>query len=51
MITGWLTTFGRYLLLMGRTFSVPERFRMFWKQYVKEMSQLVSMVNRMDKII
>ena len=25
---------------MGRTFSVPERFRMFWKQYVKEMSQL-----------
>ena len=36
----WLTTFGRYLMLMGRTFSVPERFRMFWKQYVKEMSQL-----------
>jgi len=26
--------------LMGRTFSVPERFRMFWKQYVKEMTQL-----------
>jgi phospholipid/cholesterol/gamma-HCH transport system permease protein len=25
---------------MGRTFSVPERFRMFWKQYVKEMTQL-----------
>ena len=25
---------------MGRTFSIPERFRMFWKQYVKEMSQL-----------
>ncbi len=35
-----LETFGRYLLLMGRTFSVPERFRMFWKQYVKEMAQL-----------
>ena len=35
-----LQTFGRYLLLMGRTFSIPERFRMFWKQYVKEMSQL-----------
>ena len=28
------------MLLMGRTFSVPERFRMFWKQYVKEMAQL-----------
>ena len=27
-------------MLMGRTFSVPERFRMFWKQYVKEMAQL-----------
>lgn len=25
---------------MGRTFSIPERFRMFWKQYVKEMAQL-----------
>ena len=35
-----LATFGRYLILMGRTFSVPERFRMFWKQYVKEMTQL-----------
>ncbi len=35
-----LTTFGRYLLLMGRTFAVPERLRMFWKQYVKEMQQL-----------
>lgn len=25
---------------MGRTFSIPERFRMFWKQYIKEMTQL-----------
>ena len=32
--------FGQFLILMGRTFSVPERFRMFWKQYVKEMEQL-----------
>lgn len=31
---------GQYLMLMGRTFSRPERFRMFWKQYTKEMSQL-----------
>lgn len=36
----WLTTFGRYLILMGRTFSRPERMRMFMKRYVKEMSQL-----------
>ena len=27
-------------MLMGRTFSRPERFRMFWKQYVKEMASL-----------
>ena len=40
LLHNWLTSFGRYLLLMGRTFSVPERFRMFWKQYVKEMAQL-----------
>lgn len=40
LIHNWLTTFGRYLMLMGRTFSVPERLRMFWKQYVKEMAQL-----------
>ena len=40
LITKWLTTFGRYLMLMGRTFSRPERLRMFFKQYVKEMAQL-----------
>lgn len=36
----WLTTFGKYLILMGRTFSRPERMRMFMRRYVKEMSQL-----------
>ena len=40
LIEKWLTTFGRYLMLMGRTFSRPERMRMFLKQYVKEMAQL-----------
>lgn len=35
-----LASFGRYLQLMGRVFSVPERWRMFVKQYVKEMAQL-----------
>ena len=39
-ITKWLTTFGRYIMLIGRTFSRPERMRMFLKQYVKEMAQL-----------
>ena len=36
----YLSTFGSYLSLMGGTFSRPERFRMFFKSYVKEMSQL-----------
>ena len=36
----WLNTLGRYLTLMGRTFSRPERMRMFFKEYVKEMAQL-----------
>jgi phospholipid/cholesterol/gamma-HCH transport system permease protein len=40
LIGKYLTALGRYVMLMGRTFSRPERFRMFWKQYVKEMSQL-----------
>ena len=31
----WLTTFGNYLILMGRLFSRPERMRMFLKRYVK----------------
>lgn len=36
----WLSAFGRYIILMGRTFSVPDRLRMFFKQYVKEMASL-----------
>lgn len=40
LIHKYLTTLGLYLELMGRTFSRPERMRMFLKQYLKEMSQL-----------
>ena len=28
-----LRTVGRYIMLMGRTFSRPERMRMFFRQY------------------
>jgi len=35
-----LTQLGRYLQLMGRVFSQPDRWRMFMKQYVTEMFQL-----------
>ena len=40
LIYKWLTLLGRYVMLMGRVFAVPERMRMFFKQYVKEMAQL-----------
>ena len=36
----FLVTFGRYLILMGRSFARPERMRMFMKRYIKERSQL-----------
>lgn len=39
-IVNGLASFGKYLQLLGRTFSMPERWRMFFKQYVKEMAQL-----------
>ncbi len=39
-IEKFLETFGRYLMLMGRTFSRPERMRMFGKQYLKDMCSL-----------
>ena len=35
-----ISTLGKYLMLMGRVFSRPERFRMYFKQYVSEMAQL-----------
>ena len=40
IIIKFLNAFGRYLMLLERTFSRPERMRMFLKQYVKEMVQL-----------
>lgn len=40
LITKGLAGFGRYLMLMGKVFSLPEKWRMYLKQYVKEMTQL-----------
>ncbi len=39
-IINQIAAFGRYLDLMGKTFSMPERMRMFYRQYIKEMTQL-----------
>ncbi|MBR5653009.1 MAG: ABC transporter permease [Prevotella sp.] len=35
-----LRSLGQYIILMGKTFSRPERLRMFLKKYVKEMASL-----------
>ena len=35
-----VTNLGKYLMLMGRVFSRPERFRMYFKQCLNEMVQL-----------
>lgn len=35
-----ITKFGEYLCLMQRVMSLPERWRMFFKQYIKEMITL-----------
>ena len=35
-----LRTVGRYVMLMGRTFGRPERFRMSFKQFINEMEKL-----------
>jgi phospholipid/cholesterol/gamma-HCH transport system permease protein len=35
-----ITGFGEYLCLMKRVFSIPERWSMFFKQYIKEMAAL-----------
>ena len=39
-----LRTVGRYIILMGRTFSRPERMRMFFRQYLNEMEDRKSVV-------
>ncbi len=39
-LKGTLTGLGQYVLLMGRVHTRPDRWRMFFKQYVNEMYQL-----------
>ena len=36
----YVATFGRYLQLMWRAIALPERWRMYWREYVKEMANL-----------
>ena len=37
LLQSQLSALGRYICLMGRAFSRPERMRMFFRQYTKEM--------------
>jgi phospholipid/cholesterol/gamma-HCH transport system permease protein len=37
-LLNYLQTFGNYLVLMWRAIAVPDKMRMFGKQYVKEMA-------------
>ena len=40
IIVDSIATFGKYLMLMKRVFACPDRGRMFFKQYIREASQL-----------
>ena len=35
-----LESVGRYVMLMARVFAKPERYKMYLKQYLKELQQL-----------
>jgi phospholipid/cholesterol/gamma-HCH transport system permease protein len=39
-LINYLQTFGNYLVLMWRAIAIPDKMRMFGKQYVKEMAPL-----------
>ena len=39
-LLNWVADFGKYLQLMGRVFSMPEKLRMYLRQYRQEMLQL-----------
>ncbi len=41
LIIRWIEDFGSYMKLMRRVFVWPDRWKMFWRQYVQECSNLV----------
>ncbi|MFK7757402.1 MAG: MlaE family ABC transporter permease [Flavobacteriales bacterium] len=38
----FLTTIGEYALLIGRLFSKPEKFKVYWKQFIYELDKIGS---------
>jgi phospholipid/cholesterol/gamma-HCH transport system permease protein len=35
----FLESFGQYILLMGRVFRLPDKQRIFWRQYSRELEK------------
>lgn len=40
-IVQWISDFGSYVLLMKRVFTKPDKWSMFWRQYMTECNSLV----------
>lgn len=41
LIIRWIEDFGNYVMLMRRVFVFPDRWKMFWRQYMQECNGLV----------
>ena len=41
LLTNWIRDFGKYVLLMKRVFTKPDRWNMFGRQYLHESTGLV----------
>ncbi len=41
LIINWIKDFGKYVMLMKRVFVLPDRWSMFWRQYVRECCSLI----------
>lgn len=41
LISGAIESLGRYMILMSRVFTRPQRFAMFWRQFINESQALV----------
>ena len=41
LLTNWISDFGRYVLLMKKVFTKPDRWNMFGRQYLHESGGLV----------
>lgn len=40
VLSSWLATFGQYCLFMKRVFTIPDKWKVFFKRFVQEVSKL-----------